>query len=200
MKNAKSNPGAYLSLFIPSSQGTVLYVFLSGLTIVLNQFDLIQKYLQLPHDLQIVRTLASWADRALTNTIGVSSTETLVVGLFWAGVGLAVYFCLCGLSRLMIEFDDDLDVRGYVWPKGVNRDRPLREFAEKTAFRLIAIVGLLITVFGPLAAVLRGPLFVDFLGSNELLQYAVWFIAGFITWHVVVVLLRLIALRARLFG
>ncbi len=208
-KLSKSNIKAYLGLFAPSSQGIVVYVLLSGLTVVLNQFDMIKKYLELPNDLQISRVLAGWADHLLMNTIGPSRTETLVVGLFWAVVGLGVYLFLCGLSRLVIELDDDLNVRGYVWPRGANRDRPLQVFAEQTAFRLVAVAALLIVVLDPLAAVFRGPVFVDYLnslgsqgslGSNQPLLYVVWFVAGFVTWHVVTVLMRLIALRARLFG
>lgn len=177
-----------------------MYVFLAGAAIVLNQFDMIKKYLQLPHDFQLTHVVAGWADTLLTHTIGASRTETLVVGLFWAVVGLIVYMFLRGLARLAIELDDDLGVRGFVWPKGTDRYRPLRVLGEQFAFRLAALIGFILLIFVPVAAVLRGPLFADFLGPNKVLQFVVWFVASLLVWHLVVIALRLVMLRARLLG
>ncbi len=190
----------YFAILLPSSLGIVFYVTLSLLGIALNQFESIKKYLQLPHDLEVTKLLAGTANHVLTSSIGESRTETLVVGGFWAIVGLIVYLFLRGLSRLFVEFDDDLGVRGYVWPRGTNRYAPLKAFAEQAAFRLVAFILLFVVVIGPLAAVLRGPVFGGFVGSNMVLRYIVWFIVSVLVWHLVAVLLRLIVLKARLFG
>lgn len=200
MDRKTSKLKTYFSLFTPSASGIVTYFFLAGLAIVLNQFDIVKQYLQLPHDFQFGHVVAGWADTFLTKTIGETRTETLVVGLFWAVVGMVVYLFLRGLARIAVELDDDLGIRGYVWPKGTDRYGPLRRLAEQFAFRLVAVVALIIVVFEPLAAVLRGPVFVDFLGPNHILQIVVWFVVAVIVWHVAVILLRLMTLRARLFG
>jgi hypothetical protein len=200
MPGNKTKLQNYLSLFIPSALGMVFYVFLAGLTIVLNQFNFIKHFLELPQSLQVSRAVAGWADKVLTTTIGESRTEALVVGLFWALVGLVVYMFLRGLARFIIELDDDISVRRYVWPKGADRYRPLRILAEQAVFRLSALIALAIVIFGPLAAVLSGPVFIDFIGDNQVLQYVIWFLTGVLLWHIIVILLRLLALRARLLG
>ncbi|HEX8182972.1 MAG TPA: hypothetical protein VF575_05230 [Candidatus Saccharimonadales bacterium] len=190
---------SYFSLFTPSPLGIVFYVFWSVLAIALNQIDAIQKVLQLPRGLDFIGAIARFADRVLTSAIGESSTQTLVVGLFWAGVGMVVYVFLRALSKLVVELDDDIDERRYVWPKGMNRSGPLLIFIEKGILRTVAAIALILTIIGPLATVISRPVFTDFLGSNKPLQYIVWFISSVIVWHVVVVLLRLVVLRARLF-
>jgi len=195
----KSKFKKYSSLFTPSPLSSIIGVFLSGMAIILNQFDFIKNQLQLPHNLQFGRMIAHWVDNLLTNTISQSRTETLVVGLFWAVVGLVVYLFLHGLARFILELDDDLDARRYVWPKGTDRYRPLRILTEQAAFRVVAIIILGIVIAGPLASVIRGPILIDFIGTNKPLQYVVWFIGGLVVWHLVAILLRLIALRARVF-
>lgn len=178
----------------------VFCVFLAGIGIVLNQFENIKKVMDVPNNLEVSRIFTGWADRALTGTIGESSTETLVVGLFWAIVGLAVYVFLRSLARIITDLDDDLDVSHYVWPKGANRYGPLKTFAEQTIFRLTAFVLLMLVFFGPLSAALHGPVLVDFLGPSKPLQYIVWFLAGFLVWHIITILLRLLVLKNRLFN
>lgn len=175
-------------------------MFLAAAVIVLNQFEDIQRYLQVPHDVELGRILALWLDQVLSGTIGESRTATLVVGVFWAVVGLVVYMFLRGLAQLAIELDDDLDSRKYVWPKGTDRYRPLRIFLEQVGFRLVAIFSLIFAIFWPVAAILRGPILVDFLGPNKIIQLTVWFFASVLTWHIVIILVRLMLLRARLFG
>lgn len=199
MQRRISKLKAYSNLFTPSVVGLILYAFLAGLTIILNQFEAIQHFLQIPHNVELGRIFALWLDQFLSGAIGESRTQTLVVGLFWAVVGLVVYAFLRGLARLAVELDDDLSIQGYVWPKGTDRFLPLKLFLEQAAFRLVAIVGFVLLVFGPVAALLRGPVFVDFLGPDKTIQFIVWFVAGMLTWHALVILARLLVLRARLF-
>jgi hypothetical protein len=105
---------------------------------------------------------------------------------------------LRGLARYIAELDDGIEVRRYVWPKGADRSKPLRLTMERTAFRGFALFGLILVIFGPLPTIFRGPVMVGFLGENKILQYAVWFLAGLLIWHAIVVLLRLIMLKVRL--
>jgi hypothetical protein len=190
----------YLNVFTPSLSGLLLYVFLAGAAMILVQFPYIQQYLQLPQDLHLTRTIAAWANHVLISTIGETRTQTLVVGSFWALVGLAVYIFLHGLAQIFTELDDDIEARHYIWPKGSDRDRQLHRLLEQAIFRGAAFIALILFVFLPLAAVLRGPVLVGFLGPDHMLQNIVWFILSVLCWHAVVVLLRLVSLRARLFG
>ncbi|HSH17981.1 MAG TPA: hypothetical protein VK978_01220 [Candidatus Saccharimonadales bacterium] len=188
----------YFSIFTPSAIGMVLYVSIMLFIIVLHQFESIRQYLQLP-SVHLLQTLMLWLEKFLNATIGESSTQTLIVGLFWAVVGLGVYIFLRGVARFLTELSEGYEERNYLWPRGVDRNRPLVEAAERTISRVVAFIGLLIIVFGPLAAVFSGPIWADFIGPNTLVQVLFWLPAGMLTLHLCVVLLRLSAMRQRLF-
>lgn len=187
----------YSNLFIPSGVGIVLYTFFSGLIIILNQFDAIKRYLQLPEDFQFVGLVMAWLDRTLTSSIGQGRTEVIVVGLFWAIVGLGVYLILGGVARFLTELSQGLDERRYLWPQGTNRNARLKETAQRIILRVAAFVGLIVVIFGPLLKLVGGTFKV---GSSSPLQYIIWFAAVWLVLHVCVILLRLMMLRPRLFS
>jgi hypothetical protein len=147
-----------------------------------------------------MQTFTVWLEKFLNSTIGQSTTETLVVGLFWAIVGLGVYVFLRGIARFLTELGEGYEERSFLWPRGVNRNRPLVEAAELTVSRIVAFFGLMIVVFGLLTRVLSGPVWVDFIGPSTPIQILFWFPAGILTMHCCIVLLRLVVQRARLLG
>ncbi len=200
MKELKDRLAHYVSLFLPSPLSAVVCVTLAIATLVLNQIEWIRTYLLLPDNLQVFRTVAGWVDVFLTKILGASTTNVVVVGAFWAIVGLGVYLFLRGLARYIMELDDSIEARRYVWPRGADRDRPLRVMLERTLFRLVALVLLLMTVFGPLASTLKGQMYADFFGPNENVVNLAWFLISLFWWHAVVVLLRLVLLKPRLVG
>jgi hypothetical protein len=200
MTNKQAKLGALLSILSPSPLSAVCSVTLAIATIVLNQFESIRQFLRLPDVAVLLRAVAVWLDTILTTVLGEARTNVVVVGAFWAIVGLGVYVFLRGLARFISELDDDIVVRRYVWPKGADRTRPLRIMFERTAFRLIALAALALVVFGPLAATLRGPVLARLTGGTMVVEFIVWFLASLLLWHLVVVLLRLVALRLRLTG
>jgi hypothetical protein len=190
---------SFLSVLAPSALGGVFYTFFAVLTIFLNQFEVIQQYLQVPLNIHLGRTIASWLDHLLTATIGETQTDTLVVGLFWALVGLAVYAFLRGIARFINELGEGMEVRGFLWPKGVSRNKAIFEVIERAVFRLVALVAFLWLLFSPLALLLSGPVFVDFIGSSRPMQLIVWFAFLWLTLHLAVVAARLVMLRQRIF-
>src|SRR4051812_34792 len=111
------------NIFAPSGGSLVTSIFVMGTVIFLHQISSIQQYLEVPKSFNIFRIIASWLDKTLTSLIGQSKTEVLVVGLFWALVGLGVYLFLRGVSRFFTELSEGLDERDYLWPKGVDRNR-----------------------------------------------------------------------------
>lgn len=189
----------YLSVFTPSAIGMVSYVSIMVFVIVLEQFDYISESLALPQ-VNFLSTLTLWLERFLNATIGQSTTETLVVGLFWAVVGLGVYIFLRGIARFLTELGEGYEDKGNLWPRGVDPNRPLVQAAERIVARIVAFIALMVIVFGPLSAVLSGPIWVGFIGPNTLAQILFWLPVGVITLHLCVVLIRLVAFRARLFG
>ena len=187
-------------MFTPSAMGAVLYTFVSALIIILNQLSFIQAYLQIPRDAEFLGMFAKWLEKLLTSSIGQSRTETLVVGLFWAFVGLGVYLFLRGVVRFIEELDDGFDTRRYLWPQGSSRNHALMQAVKRGLFSIAAFLALLFVVLGPFARLLDGAVFIDFIGPIVALQLVFWFIFLWMTLHLCVVLLRLTALRPRLLG
>lgn len=199
MVNSLSKSKAYFALFTPSGLGMVLYMFAAFVVIGLNQVPIVKDYLELPADLDFFRIFAGWVDTLLLNTLGEGRTNAFVVGLFWAFVGLGVYIFLQALARFIYELGEGLEERRYVWPKGSSRLQPLKLIVERAIFRVVAFCVLVYVLFGPLAQLVKQAPYKDFVGSNVVLQYIVWFLGILFISHCALVLVRLIALRARLF-
>jgi hypothetical protein len=198
MAARNSNWKDIAAVFLPSPTGAVLYFAFAGIVLLFHQFELVRNLLQVPENVQFSRIFFNWADRALTGLIGESSTTTLVVGLFWAAVGVVVYILLLKLSRLLVELDADVSQRKFIWPRGADRTRPLKELFIRLLFRTGAIVMFLAVVTGPFAIALRGPIWGELIGPNQILRNVVWFFTIIVVTHVLVVLARLVALRQRL--
>lgn len=196
----KKSASEAFSVLTPSGLGAVAYTTIAALLLFLYQFKEIEQYLQVPGNFHLGAFIMKWLDIVLTSAIGEERTQTLVVGTFWAFVGLGVYVLLHGIARFIIEMGEGLDQRKFVWPKGTNRYRPLLEAAEKGVFRFIALIALIMVVLGPLATVLSGPVWQEFLEPSKPLQLLVWFGTVWLMLHAAIVLARLVALRARLFG
>lgn len=197
MQNQKSK--LFVALLTPSAVGAALYTFLAGLIIVLNQFSFIQQYLQIPQSVDFMRMFLNWLDHTVTSLLGDTRVETIVVGAFWAVVGLGVYVFLRGVARFISELEEGAEERSYIWPRGSNHNLALLEAIEHTVFRVFAFIGVVIMVFGPLARVLRGPVFLSLVGDKAVLKYVVWFLVTWLVLHIIIVFLRLITLRPRLF-
>ncbi len=189
----------YLGVFTPSAIGMVIYVSTMVFVIVLQQFDSISESLEVP-SVNFLQTIVQWLDKFLNATIGQSTTETLVVGLFWAVVGLGVYIFLRGIARFLTEISESYEDSGNLWPRGVDPHRPIVEAAERIIVRIMAFLVLMVIVFGPLAAIFSGPIWVNFIGPNPWMQLLFWLPVGILTMHICVVLIRLVAFRARLLG
>jgi hypothetical protein len=198
MQNKKAS--LYLTLLTPSAIGAVFYTFAAAVIIFLNQFSFIQQHLQIPRNVDFMRMFLSWLDTVVTSHVGENSTNAIVVGMFWAFVGLAVYVFLRGVAGFITDLAEGLDGRRYLWPKGSNRNRALMEAAQRVIFRIFAFFGLVFVVLVPLARLVGGPVFVDAIGPNAYIKIIVWFLLAWLTMHIVVVLTRLIALRPRLFN
>lgn len=185
----------YLVLLLPSAISTVFCTFAAGLVVVLNQFSFIQGYLQLPSDVNLGRLPLNWLDHTVTGLIGRSATQVLVVGLFWALVGLVVYMCLWGFMRFVSDLSEDLSTRRYIWPGAAGRSRAIHGAIMRALFRVFALALLITLLLVLLPGELKRP------GSTlGLLGYGLWFLGLWLTLHGVVVLLRLITLKSRLFG
>lgn len=200
MADSKSKLRTYLHIFLPTYAGLFIYTMLMVFTMILYQAQTIRQYLAFPNQLNAQNFIVTHLDRLLHSTLGEARTNIVVVGLFWAVVGLFVYIFLRGMARLIYELGEDLEERRYLWPKGSNRYKPLELLAERALFRIAVFIALIFYVVHVLSTILSGPVFPSFATTSAVLQYVFWFVIGCVIWHGLTVLLRLLVLRARLFG
>ncbi len=190
----------YLSIFTFSGMEILGNITIASLLLILHYVKVIQEYLGLPRDFEFSSIIKNGMDTLLNSTLGQGRTEAFVVGFFWALVGLAVYVFLKGIAKAMFDLGDGIDQRGYVWPKGSNRYGPLKQAAERAGFQFVIFIVIVIWLLQPLARLMDGPVFVDVIGGSSVMLYSVWFAMTFVALHVLVVLVRLLLLKPRLFN
>lgn len=185
-----------MKLLAPSVLGAVFYSFVAAMVLVMNQFNFIRHYLQMPDSVHFSGIFLGWFDQAVNHLLGRTNTQVVVVGLFWALVGLAVYFFLWGLARFMSDVSEGLEERRYfLWPQGSSPNRAVMEALSRGAFRFGALVCLAIVMLAVLPRELHRAG-----GAADWAAYAVWFIGLWLTLHLMAVLIRLIMLKPRIFG
>jgi hypothetical protein len=186
---------------MPTWFGIFVSASLMAVTIIIHQFASIRQALGIPGGIDLQRMVSGSLDTFATHIFGQSRTNTVVVALFWAIVGVFVYVLVLGISGAMREFGSDIKERSYLWPREANPHKPLKGLIERVGVHMLAIVILALYVFLPLAVVLHGPLLLgSSLAQTSGLLYATWFVLGTITWHGLTVVLRLLFLRDRLLG
>lgn len=195
----QSKTQKYLNVFVPSGLEMVFIVSVALMLPVLHYFEVIQQYIGLSGSLNIGSILKGWLDTLLNSTLGQGFTETFVVGLFWAMVGLGVYIFLRGVMKLLFDISESMGERGYVWPRGADRHRPMVVAIERTSFQVVVALILFFWVVQPVVRLLEGPVFVDAIGQSMILQYIIWVVLTVLSLHFAVVLLRLVLLRERVF-
>ncbi len=171
------------------------------LTIVIHQFSSIRHSLGIPGGIDIQHLLSSWLNSFVTHVFGQTHTNTAVVALFWAIVGVFVYVLVLGVMGSLRELGSDIEERTYLWPQGANPHSPLVGFFERAGVHVVALVILALYIFYPLAIVLHSPSFISgATAHSSLIVDVIWFVVGTIVWHGLVVVLRLLFLRNRIFG
>jgi len=171
-----------------------------AVTIIIHQFASIRQSLGIPGGIDIQHLISSWLNSFVTHVFGESHTNTAVVALFWAIVGVFVYVLVLGIMGALRELGSDIEERTYLWPEEANPHSPLVGFFERAGVHFAAFVILVLYIFYPLAIVLRSPAFINGAAQVSFLTYLLWFLIGTVVWHGLVVVLRFMLLRIRIFG
>jgi hypothetical protein len=66
--------------------------------------------------------------------------STIAVYIFWLLVATLVYFVAFRLTKNAEEAVEDVSIRHYLWPRGANRNKPIEEYFEKIAIKIIVLV------------------------------------------------------------
>lgn len=148
-----------------------------------------------------LRTISNSDNHLLKGSTGDGSSPINVVLLFvfWAFVGLAVYFLVIGLGQALKEAREIEQEMNYVHG---NRKAALRNFVQKLVTRVVGLTLIFVTVSIYLKTLL--PYALSTARTTDLDLHGIFniFVTGLVlvlVTHILVVLLRLVALRPRLF-
>lgn len=202
-KNGLSTLGYWL---LPSATETVSCVFICILTFVLSNMAFFREFIGTPSNFSLKDTLLGSVSSILDRYAGQGITRTGVVILFWALVGLLVYAVIWVLMNFSDELGNDLAMTKYVHPRNVDTSSPLRDFIARTLFRVTILVlfALYISYFVTQLLPIVVNRFIHAVKtwpSAEALQFAiVGLLIELLMLHVLVVLLRFLLLKERIFG
>jgi len=154
-----------------------------------------------------VRTIAD-SNRYVLHNWGTSQTNdgsstlsAILLFIFWALVGLAVYFFVAGLFRAAGEARQlEQEVSTYVHR---NRDAIIRNFAERMLTRIVGLCLLFLVVTLYLRELIPFGLTAGraaALAASPILSVVSAFCLLVVGGHLITILLRLVALRPRLFS
>ncbi len=134
--------------FLPTGIELSLYVFITGLTIVLSSLDQVKSALFVTGDLNPIRLGIESIDILLQNFVGERVAGSLSLAIFWGSVGLIVNLIWWLGSNFSTELSNDLVFSKYVHPKDTDPKSQLYAFIERTVLRtIIAIIGILFLNF-----------------------------------------------------
>lgn len=175
------------------------------LTAILANLSFINSSLSVPSDFHAGLLTANAINALLNKVLGQQVSASLASGVFFALVGLFIYVIFWLLANFSSEVGNDISVTGYVHPKGVDTQSPLRNFVSRTAFRASAAllltfyVGLILTTL-LLAWIFRYQQVVAFWPNiNHLINGVLTIIAQTFALHIFIVLIRMVLLKKRLF-
>ena len=183
-------------LFSPSILGTVVYLMFAAATLFESYYtgnhQLLNGYNDLFRNNNFFHEISRHWDKIVSSTVA----NTAALWAFWLIVGLAV--CVVGYFIVgnVEQFDEALQERKYIRPKEANSYRPLIDFVVRSIFRLALAVGLFIYckwLITYLLSALNG-------SSTTFMTHFILIIKEIILLHILVILLRLLTLRKRLFS
>jgi hypothetical protein len=161
----------------------------------LNELYIPQAINNVQHD--IGRDIVSLLTRGLHGY----ANDVLLVG-FWVVVGIIIYSLLHGLGSIFLDLEESLEERNYLWPAYADRNKELRAFITKLGFRLAILILLILYVFVVMRRSmhhLNHVLDQDVSTEHLFVHYLIFMIGAWLLAQGFVILIRLLALRPRLF-
>lgn len=188
----------------PTASGSLMYAVITGLVWLTHDIDAIRHYFQIPDDASLGRDILSLMNTALVHVLG-AHVNTVVLGLLWAMVGLVVYVVTMEIIRGFAELREGVQARHYIWASNRNRNQPLEGWLARTGVRLGAFLAsifylVFVVSYATDWQVGTSTVWQQWLTSHQVCANVFLVAVSLVVWHGLAVLLRLITLRARLFG
>lgn len=190
---------------LPTAVEVALYTVLALITLAVSNIDFISEFLLIPPEFSLKTAILGSLEEFIARLIGEEMAATLITGIFWGIVGMAVYVLIWLLGNFSTEFTNDLTLSKYMHPKGVDRYSPLKRLLLRVIFHLfiglciIIYINLLIAVMLPMWAA-RYSAAIDVWPELAGVGTILWtVITQILVLHFLTVLFRLLLLRKRIF-
>ncbi len=194
-----------IQLLTPSLGGSVLATAFAVIALLIGRLpsfshDLDALYLPQAID-NIKHGIGHTIISLLTHSLhGYANNFFLVV--FWVVVGIIIYSLLHGLGNIFVDLEENLEERNYLWPEYADRNRHLAIFITKTSFRIAMFILGAVYTLALMPRLLHSLNNVVNRGGgtvNVLWHYALFLAIAWLLAHILIVILRLLTLRTRLF-
>ncbi len=199
----------YGNIVVPSGISLSLSIGLSLITLFIYHLHIFLNYLDVRGNIGIGSYIINHINKLLSFVFGNNNIDNVVLLIFWASIGLIVYYVARIVLRDLDEFSLDVTGRNkFLWPRN-SHPNILQRFFERFLFSLATSLVLVIYCAHILSFFLRGrvltfgflsPQATHWLYAHSIINQAIFVISEIIALHVVVVLLRLIFMRSRLFS
>jgi len=198
---AKSMFKAAVDVLLPSALGTAVYIVVFAITAVVNQPSQYKDTWRTVYFNDLHQSFIYHYAGNFNNLVRTQAANTLALYVFWGLIGIGVFAVGVRLTNNFNELAEDISLRNYIWPKGADRNSPLKAFAERVAYHVFMAIVFFIYLSRALpwlATQWQNDQAGLDLSSSTLKHYAVLFVYEFIILHLAVVILRFLFLRRRL--
>lgn len=192
--------------FLPTAVEVALYIGFILTTIALTNTSFIQDYFLVPDDFSLRTAVLGSFENMLTELVGARAAATLVTAIFWALVGVLIYLLLWLMGNFSTELTNDLAVTKYIHPRGSDTYSPLKALMFRIIYHSLLIILLLFylsflvqTLLPFLSSRYEGV--TKFWGQTDAMLGLFWAgLCQFVAMHIMIIIIRLLLFRKRVFG
>lgn len=191
---------------LPTPVEALIYILLALATLGVSNIEAINQFFFLSSDVGFKEAILGSLETLLKTILGEETAATLVTGLFWGVVGMAVYVFIWLFGNFSTELSNDLAITRFMHPRGADTYEPLKALLLRLVFHVF--VAILLVIYGNLLITVLLPIWTneyanlyDFWPQTDYIQAALKaFVTQLLGLHIVVILVRLLLLRKRVFG
>ena len=206
MQNQKNKFVALLTWLLPSGSELIIASTFTIATLAISNSTVVRDLIFLPQDFQIKTAALDSLSRLIETVFGDQIARSGVVAIFWALVGLFVYILIWLGLNFSNELGNDLALTKYLHPRHVDTHSRLRDLISKVVFRAMALfilifyVNLVMSTLLPYIGGMFRVTLQQWPSMISLKYLGLGVILEIVALHGLVVMIRAIILRKRVFG
>jgi hypothetical protein len=195
----ESKTSQIIGIFTPSAFGITLYLLFFVLSIIINQIST-NKFLGISSG-YFEGTFIYKIWHEISKILSSSLINNISIYVFWLIIACFIYLIASRLTKNVDELAQDISIRGYILPKGRDKNQPIRELLEKLLFHFALAIILIFYLYK------AGPFLVNLFKSNRLsadislhniVTFFILLLVNLIVLHIAVILIRLLLNRRRI--